>query len=102
MLILFALIAIGAGFIGRPVNNYLRENRVAKSLEDAGAEVSIKIVPPTGEWVERFLYRIGNRSAFRRIVKVNFDHGDTFSDEMAEQMAGLPNLVELELSLIHI
>ena len=92
MLILLALIAITAGLIGRPVNNYLRENRIAKRLEDAGADIKLEIVPPTGDWMERFLYRIGYRSAFRRIVRVNFAYGDTFSDELAEQLAGLPSL----------
>ena len=100
ILILFVLIAITAGIIGRPVNNYLRENRVAKSLEDAGAEIKLEVVPPASEWVERFLYRIGYRSAFRRIVQVNFEYGDTFSAELAEQMAELPNLAKVDFHLI--
>jgi len=99
MLIFCAVMAVVAGIAGRPVGNYLRENRAMKTLGLAGAEITLELVPPT-ELMDSLLYRLGHRSAFRHIAKVEFDREDEFSEEMAELLASLPHLSRLTFEYV--
>ena len=99
MFILCAVIAVAAGIVGRPVSNYLRENRAVQTLGLAGAEITLELIPPT-ERMDSLLYRLGHRSAFRHVSKVEFDREDEFSDEMAELLASLPHLSRLTFEYV--
>ncbi len=96
LLVLFALIAIAAGLLGRTINGYLQERRVEKRLESTGADVMLSVVPPT-ETIGKLLYRFGFRDIFHRVINVEYDPSDQWSNYLASEISKLPHLKRLKL-----
>ena len=101
ILILFAIVCVVAGLIGRTINDHRREQRIAKRIEDLGADVMFATVPPT-DFASRLIYRFGGRKFFGRIVNVEFDFGDEMTDAAAKEIGLLPNLLRLKIEAVPI
>ena len=96
LLIVFALVAVLAGLLGGTLSGYLREVRVAKALEQDGADVLLALVPPK-RTVNRLLYRFGARKIFHRVINIEFEVDDQITDAMASSIGRLPNLLRLKI-----
>ena len=101
LLILFAIVAVVAGLVGRTFTDHLQEQRLAQRLKESGAEVMLVSIPPKG-FMNGLIYRNGGKQFFGRIIGVSFGHGDVFTDEVAAEIGRLSHLLNLRLQSISV